>query len=89
MTHTALRRRSQRILEAAGYRVTPAEGSLYEWDLIGVNAASLVLVRVSEDQWPDEKTQENLTDQLLPRTTAKLLHRWNAGARWPEVRALP
>jgi hypothetical protein len=79
-------KRSQRILEAAGYRVTPAEGSLYEWDLVGLNAAGVVLVRISEDQWPDEKTQENLRDQLLPQSTAKLLHRWMAGG--PDVRTL-
>lgn len=83
------RKRSQRILEAAGYRVTPASGSLADWDLIGMNGAGVVLVRVSEDAWPDAKTQDTLTDQLMPGPTARLVHCWHAGARWPHVRTLP
>ncbi len=82
------RQRSQRILELAGYRVTPTAGSLQDWDLIGVNAAGVVLVRISEDAWPDAKAQEDLSDQLLSRSVAKLLHRWRSGARWPIVRTL-
>lgn len=81
-------RRSQRLLEMAGYRVTPTGGSLHDWDLLGVNAAGVVLVRISEDSWPDDKTRENLSDQLLPGAVAKLLHCWRSGARWPLVRTL-
>ena len=45
-------RRSRALLEAVGYRVTRAAGSLGEWDLIGLSATDVVLVQVKTRDWP-------------------------------------
>ena len=42
--------RSRDLLEAAGYAVTRAAGSLGDWDLIGLSATDVVLVQVRTRQ---------------------------------------
>jgi Holliday junction resolvase-like predicted endonuclease len=81
-------RRSRALLEAAGYQVTRAAGSLGEWDLIGISASDLVLVQVKTRDWPGTLERLALAECAAPPHTRKLLHRWRDGARTPDVQIL-
>jgi hypothetical protein len=81
-------RRSRDILEAAGYRVTRAAGSLGEWDLIGLSASDAVLIQVKTRDWPGELERRALTEFPCPPNTRKLIHRWRDHQRTPDVREL-
>jgi hypothetical protein len=78
-------RRSRDLLEAAGYRVTRAAGSLGEWDLIGVSATDVVLCQVKTRVWPGQLERRALADFPAPPNTRKLVHRWRDRQRLPDV----
>ena len=80
--------RSRAILEAAGYRVTRAAGSLGEWDLIGIGSQDLVLVQVKTRDWPAALERGALAEFPAPPNTRKLLHRWRDRQRFPDVQEL-
>lgn len=80
--------RSRQLLEASGYRVTRAAGSLGEWDLIGVSATDLVLVQVKSRDWPGTLERQALTEFPAPPNARKLLHRWRDRQRLPDVQEL-
>ncbi len=44
--------RSRRLLEAAGYAVTRAAGSLGAWDLVGIGPIDVVLLQVKSNRAP-------------------------------------
>ena len=83
-----LERRSRDLLEAAGYRVTRAAGSLGEWDLIAVGRTDFVLVQVRARDFPGPLERAALTESVCPPNTRKLLHRWRRGRRQPDVMEL-
>lgn len=80
--------RSARILEAAGYAVTRAAASLGAWDLVGVGSSDIVLVQVKTTEWPRSAEMETLRSFRAPRTARKLVHRWRANQRTPDVREI-
>lgn len=80
--------RSAAILEAAGYRVMRSAASKGEWDLIGVSSADVVLVQVKTRDWPGGAEMETLRDYPAPPLVRKLVHRWRAYQRQPDVREI-
>ena len=83
-----LERRSRDLLEAVGYRVTRAAGSLGEWDLIAVGRTDFVLVQVRARDFPGPLERAALAESVCPPNTRKLLHRWRRGRRQPDVMEL-
>ncbi len=80
--------RSRNILEAAGYRVTRAAGSMGEWDLVAISSADVVLVQVKTRDWPGTAEMETLANFPAPPNARKLVHRWRDRQRAPDVRQL-
>jgi hypothetical protein len=81
-------RRSRDLLEAAGYAVTRAAGSLGTWDLIGIGPADVVLCQVKTRDWPGHGERATLTAFPVPPNCRKLLHRWRDGQRSPDSQEL-
>jgi len=81
-------RRSARLLEAAGYRVTRAAASLGEWDLVGIGPVDVVLCQVKTRDWPGLAEMETLTLFPAPPNARKLVHRWRERQRQPDVKVL-
>lgn len=81
-------RRSRDILEASGYRVTKAGGSLGVWDLIGIGSRDIVLCQVKTRDWPGSVEMEEITLFTCPPNCRKLLHRWRDRERLPDVREI-
>ena len=77
--------RSMRLLEAAGYRVTRAAASLGIFDLIGIGSVDVVLVQVKSRDWPGTLETETMRAFVAPANTRKLVHRWRARQRMPDV----
>lgn len=80
--------RSRQILEAAGYTVIRAGGSLGEWDLIGFRADGGMLVQVKTRDWPGRIEMEILREFIAPPHFVKLVHRWRDRERTPDVQTL-
>lgn len=80
--------RSIAILEAAGYRCTRAAASLGAWDIVGIGSTDIVLVQVKTRDWPGSAETETLRDFPAPPNARKLLHRWRARQRRPDVKEL-
>src|SRR3990172_2181116 len=80
--------RSRLVLEAAGFRVARGGASLGEWDLIGVGSADVVLVQVKTRDWPGELERRALADFPAPANCRKLLPRWRARQRLPDVQEI-
>jgi Holliday junction resolvase len=81
-------RRSRDLLEAAGYAVTRAAGSMGAWDLVGVGSTDLVLCQVKTRDWPGTVEMETLREFPAPSNARKLVHRWRDRQRVPDVREL-
>jgi Holliday junction resolvase len=80
--------RSRRLLEAAGYSVTRAAGSLGCWDLIGVSATDFILVQVKSNRLPSPAEREALADFAVPTNCKRLIHVWRDRERLPHVTEL-
>ena len=78
--------KSRVLLEAAGYAVTRAAGSLGAWDLVGIGSADVVLVQVKTRDWPGAAEMEALTSFRVPPNCRRLVHRWHDRQRVPDVR---
>ncbi len=80
--------RSKAVLEAAGYAVTRAVGSLGAWDLIGVSATDMVLVQVKSNRPPAPAETGTLKLFPCPQNCKRLIHVWRDRERWPVVTEL-
>jgi Holliday junction resolvase len=80
--------RSRRLLEAEGYKVTRAGGSLGTWDLIGIRKSGVVLVQVKTRDLPGTLEMRELVEFPAPSNCTKLVHRWVDGQRLPDTREL-
>jgi uncharacterized protein with GYD domain len=80
--------RSRLLLEASGYRVTRAAGSMGTWDLVAIGAQDVVLIQVKTRDWPGLLERLALTEFPAPPNARKLLHRWRDRQRMPDVREL-
>jgi len=80
--------RSRDLLEAAGYRVTRAAGSLGAWDLVGISATDIVLCQVKTRDWPSRAEMEALEGFTCPSCCRRLVHRWRDRQRLPDVREI-
>lgn len=81
-------RRSKALLEAAGYSVTRAAGSLGAWDLIGVSSTDMVLCQVKTRDWPGSIEMETLRSFPVPPNARRIVHRWRDGERRPDVKEI-
>ena len=81
-------RRSRVLLEAAGYRVTRAAGSMGEWDLVCIGSTDFVLCQVKTRDWPGRLEMLALQEFPAPGNAKKLVHRWGPRKRLPDVREL-
>ena len=79
-------RRSAKILEGVGYRVTTSAASLGCFDLVGVSGTGFILVQVKSNVWPGVAEVESISMFPCPRNCIKLIHRWDDGKRAPRVR---
>lgn len=77
--------RSKRLLEASGYCVTRAAGSLGAWDLIGVSGTDFVLVQVKSNAWPGRAEMETLAGFAVPSNCKRLVHRWRDRQPLPDI----
>ena len=80
--------KSRDMLEAAGYRVTRAAGSMGCWDLVGISATDVVLVQVKSNRPPSPAEREELSMFPCPSNARRLIHVWKDRARWPIVTEL-
>jgi len=80
--------RSIALLESAGYRCTRSAASLGEWDIVGIGSTDVVLVQVKTRDWPGAAETETLRLFPAPANARKLVHRWRARRRLPDVREL-
>jgi hypothetical protein len=78
--------RTMQLLEASGYLCTRAAASLGVWDVIGIGPTDVVLVQVKTRDWPGSVEMETLRLFRCPPTCKKLVHRWRARARLPDVK---
>lgn len=83
-----LEHKSRRLLEAAGYRVTRAAGSLGTFDLVGISSVDILLVQVKGRDWASALEMESIREFPAPPNCRKLVHRWRARQRTPDVREL-
>jgi Holliday junction resolvase len=79
-------RRSRDLLEATGYRVTKAGGSLGAWDIIAIGSTDFIVVQVKSNHWPPPAEMEELINFPCPPNCKKLVHRWNDRQRQPLVK---
>jgi Archaeal holliday junction resolvase (hjc) len=77
--------RSRSLLEAAGYAVTRAAGSLGAWDLIGVSATDFVLVQCKSNRGPSPVEREALGLFRCPSNCKRAVHIWRDRRRFPDV----
>ena len=68
--------------------LTRAAGSLGVWDLIGVRAADMILVQVKTRDWTGFLERQFLAEFPAPAIARKVLHRWRARERRPDVQVL-
>lgn len=80
--------RSRRLLEASGYVVTRAAGSLGAWDLVGIGATEFCLVQVKSNRPPSPAEREELAAFECPPNCRRLIHVWRDRQRSPDVREL-
>jgi Holliday junction resolvase len=80
--------RSRDLLEAVGYSVTRAAGSLGCWDLIGVGSEDFVLVQCKTRDWPGMREMKVLRQFPAPPNVRKVVHRWRPRQAVPDVREL-
>ena len=78
--------RSAAILMAAGYRIVPLLNPVGPWQILGMSPQGLVLCAVV----PDFQHLGVLYGAPAgwPHFTRRILHRYPAGADWPEALAL-
>lgn len=81
-------RRSRRLLEAAGFCVVRAGGSLGPFDLVALNASCVLLVQVKSNRWPSEAELETMRSFPAPHGSLKVIHRWDDRKHLPQVRAI-
>lgn len=67
---------SRRLLEADGYRVTRAAGSLGAWDLIGIGPADVQLVQVKSNRPPRPAERAELATFPCPTGCRRMIHVW-------------
>jgi hypothetical protein len=80
--------RSRAILEAAGYVVTRAAGSLGAWDLIGLGPQGAVVVQVKTRDWPGTVEGGAVRASCPWPYVTRVFHRWRDRQRRPDVQEL-
>ena len=77
--------RSGKLLEAIGYTPLRMFGLNGVFDLVGLAASDLVLVKVITDAEPTAATIEAIRKIPAPANCRKLVHVWLPGRRHPQV----
>jgi hypothetical protein len=80
--------RSMAILEASGYRCTRAAASLGAWDIVGIGLQDIMLCQVKTRDWPGSVEMKTLRAFVCPANARKIVHRWRARRRVPDVKEL-
>jgi Holliday junction resolvase len=81
-------RKSARLLQAAGYKVTKSGASLGCFDLIGISATDIVLVQCKSNAWPSNLEMEAIKEFKAPSNSRKLIHRWNDRESLPIIKEI-
>jgi hypothetical protein len=63
-----------------------APPSLGAFDLIGIGSVDIVLCEVKSRDWPGAEEMEVMREFPAPNNARKLIHRWRARQRVPDVR---
>lgn len=80
--------RTIRLLESAGYECTRSGASLGVFDVIAISRNEVLLVQVKSGRWPSPAERETIEEFPCPPNCRKLIHRWDAYAREPQVMVL-
>ena len=83
-----MERRSRDLLQAMGYHVVKAGGSLGEWDLVAIGLTDVVLCQVKSTDWPGRLEMAALSEFPVAPFTRRIVHRWRAHQRYPDVQEL-
>ena len=79
-------RRSQEVLEAAGYLTSRTAGSHGAFDVIGISVTDIVLVQVKRGRnRPSEADVRALRELVVPPNVRTMVHYWPIGAHEPVV----
>jgi Holliday junction resolvase len=78
-------RRTQQILETAGYRTLRSAGSHGDFDVVGYNAVGVLFVQCKLDRDLTPAEREQLAQIQLPPNCLKLVHRYRTGRKDPEI----
>lgn len=78
--------RSMELFEACGFSTTRAAGSHGVWDFIAHNASGTIFVQVKTRDWPGSVEMEALKADNVPPNSVKLIHRWRARQKLPDVK---
>ncbi len=82
--------KTKKLLEACGYTVTRAAGSMGAFDLIAFNRLGTRCIQVKSNVWPgpiERETMRNVGKQLAPNSTVECW-RWNDGDCVPRIKYL-
>jgi hypothetical protein len=81
-------RRSIELLESLGYNCVRAAASRGVFDIVAIGQSDIVLVQVKSTEWPRAAEMDSLRMFRAPAGVRKLVHRWRARQRTPDVREL-
>ena len=79
--------RSMALYEAMGYECIRSAGSRGRWDFLAIDAHWIIAVQVKSGSWPSPAERKAMEDASLPDGTRRVVHRWQARARRPDVRS--
>ena len=83
-----LERRTRKILEERGYKVTRAGGSFGVWDLVAIGQFNVVLIQVKANRWPIRAELRIMEAFPAPALVSKEIWRWDDRVRQPRMRYL-
>jgi len=72
-------------LEAQGYRVVRAAGSLGAFDLVAVRSLDMVLVQAKSNRWPGTVELERLREWPIPTNCRRMVVRWRDRKPEPDI----
>jgi len=80
--------RTRALLEAAGYSVIRAAGSLGLWDLVGISSTDIVLVQVRTNRGVYGAELEALRSFQAPPNARRFIHIWRDREPLPLVKEI-
>lgn len=78
----------RKILEALGYEVCKAGGSLGKWDLVAIHPTHARVIQVKSNRPPPPAEREGMVQARVPAGMSKEIWVWVDGQRLPKVEVL-